>query len=234
MIRPSLVASIATVVCLAHASGAAADTLQVYGLTGFQHQTSIASGQILSPRKSCSRERRFKLVATSSEGKPKVLDRGMSSREGAVSGYFRSRELDGADDAVFIASQAKGCPRLRGSIREWSGPKERTARAAEEQIKSFVAIVAPTGVGADGAFKGIVALSPGADCFRGRRMTLLADGEVLDQGDTTKNGAWALHLTQSEFDTTKRFRVKVAGARTKVDQECTSASALYPGGVSEG
>lgn len=226
MSRARFSAAIATTICLAFASeAAAADRLQVYDLRSSRDSTGLASGQILSAKAKCAQKRRFKLVALR-DGRRKVLDRGRSSREGAVSGYFRARNLIDADDGFFVAGRTKRCRRLSGSLREWSEAGERRTRD-KDPSKTAVSIVGANGVGEDGAFDGILAVTPRADCFRNRKMKLIANGKVLDRGTTTANGAWALHLTQTEFDTTRSFRVRVAKSETKTGQECRAGGASY-------
>jgi hypothetical protein len=225
-----LTAATVATICLAFASdAAAADRLQVYDLRDIPDSTGLASGQILSSKGMCAQKRRFKLVALRA-GKRKVLDHGLSSREGAVSGYFRDRDLRGADDGVFVANRTKRCPRLSGSLRDWSEGAERLERD-HGSSKTAVFIVSVNGVDEDGAFGGILSATPRADCFRGRKMRLIADGKVLDKGITTANGAWALHVTQTEFDTTELFRVRVAKASTKKGQRCKPAGVGYGGGA---
>jgi hypothetical protein len=161
------------------------------------------------------------------DGKRKVVDRGLSSAEGAVAGYFRSRDLVGADDGVFVARRSKGCPRIRGSFRDALEPEPEVAARDRFPSETEVGIVGAEGVDPDGAFSGILSVTPRAECFDGRRVRLVVNGRTLDAGTTTENGGWALHITSAEYARNTTFRVRVAKAETSTRQECTAGGASY-------
>lgn len=228
--RKVAVIGVAVVATLTFASSAQAASTSItsygereFGDTGFH----VAFGQVFSSKSSCSANRRVKLVSEKG-GKRKLLDSGVSSADGAISGgYLESRV--GGGTLKFIASKTRKC---KGATAKVEVVLERAAnrRAAAGTIPAILGV---NGNKQDGAFVGLILIeSPNRallrgqapKCFANRKMSLYKDGELIDRGKSTHNGTWALHVTRREFNSMSEFVVKV---RKSKKPPCGAGSSTF-------
>jgi hypothetical protein len=193
----------------AEARAPAPGTIVLYGLVPVGDgpvSKGIAFGKVFSGRVACERRRKFELVVKSGDGSA-TADAGKSSGEGAIAALVTEKELAGAEDAILVVAKTKRCARVRLSLTATaSSPRHGMARA--RPAESAVEILTVNGRDEDGAFTGIVAAGR-RECVGRRKVELHGDDVRLDRGTTTRDGAWALHLTEDEFNAAARFRVAV-------------------------
>lgn len=213
---------------LASTAQAAEGRIAVYEIRDASTSTGIVWGQLLDARPGCAADRTFKLTWKMRNGdSPEVVDRGRTSRDGAISALFLTREAREAQDANLVAPATGRCPALKVSlVGPASGPVSSRADGAVSRsrfVESQVSLIGVDGIGADGAIGGAIFNSPAGNCFANRKVKLIADGKLLDKGTTTQNGAWALHVSGAEYKKAVRFRVELAKAIRGKDR-CSHAT----------
>jgi hypothetical protein len=219
--RKIAVIGVAVVATLAFAGSAQAASTSIssygqieFGDTGYH----VAFGQVFSPKSSCSANRKVKLV--SREGsKQKLLDSDVSSADGAISGAYTEAQL-GDGTPRLIAPETKKCEAASATVQSLP------ARAAGRRAATLVSFLGVNGKKQNGAFAGLILLEKGASkaCFGNRKISLYGDGELLDQGRTSRHGSWALHVTKGEFNSVTEFTAKV---RKSKKPACGSGSTTY-------
>jgi len=202
-----------------------------FGGTGFH----VAFGQVFSSKASCSASRKVKLVATKQGGKPKLLDSGVTTAEGAISGGYLKSRVAGAK-LEFVVPATRKCAGASVRVMAAPNPERPTTRAT---ANSVIATLAVNGKKKDGAFAGLILLQSGisklkggmppAKCFGGRKISLYGDGDLFDHGKTSHNGTWALHLTRKESKSTAEFTVKLRKSKAPDGTKCGAASTTFPG-----
>lgn len=236
--RKFTVLGVTTVAALAFAGTAQAATSTdissyddvEFGGTGFH----VAFGQVFSSKDSCSANRKVKLVAKKA-GKTKLLDSGVSSSEGAISGGYLKNRV-GNSQVKFVAPKTKKCD--SASVRVVADPPIEMLKP--KATDTAIAPIAVDGKGKDGAFAGLILLSSGTtklrggnpsipNCFSKRKMSLFGDGDLLDHGKTSHNGTWALHVTRKEFQSVTEFTVKVRKSKAPDGSQCGASSTTFSG-----
>ena len=91
------------------ASGAAAKpatptTIDIYDVNTLDGKIAVVYAQIFSPKKACQADRRTKLVFLYNNKKPKVIDIGVSSGDGAFALRYRSTQLSGVAGFALVAA----------------------------------------------------------------------------------------------------------------------------------
>ena len=235
--RKVVVIGVAAVASLAFATSAQAASTSIASYSEFEFGDTgyhVAFGQVFSPKASCAAGRKVNLVSEKG-GKQKLLDSGVSSADGAISGgYLESRAGDGT--LRLIAPKTRKC---KGASAKVELIMERSAsrRAGPGTIPAILGV---NGSKQNGAFAGLVLVESGnnkalmrgqgGNCFANRKMSLYRDGELIDRGKTTHNGTWALHVTRREFDPMSEFVVKV---RKSKKPPCGAGSSTFsPGPLS--
>lgn len=189
---------------------------------GFDDLYSL-SGLLDSSKDSCVSGREYQLVGKKGKAKPRTIDRGTSSEDGAVGGFAKVRSTD--LKLSFRVPATAGC---KGASARVGLPSIMEPLRQRADVGTMPLI---TGIGSkrsQGAFVGFILLDEKAECFSDRKMTLRnADGDVLDRGRTSRNGGFALHLTEGEYFAGDPFTASVAAGRSGGDN-CEAGSATYP------
>ncbi len=127
------ITAVATLALAGNAQAATSTDISSYddvefGDTGFH----VGFGQVFSSKDSCSANRKVKLV-TEKSGKTKLLDVGVTSAEGAISGgYLKSRV--GNAQIGFVAPKTKECD--SASVRRQAGRLDRKADGEGDQHRN--------------------------------------------------------------------------------------------------
>jgi len=189
--------------------------------------TGIIFGQIFSRRSDCRSARPVKLVVASGGGR-EVVDRGLSSDEGGISGLVTFDEFDSADAVYFLAPKVKRhgktiCARTKEPITLAKAPS-----TAAKPVPTAVTIVDIDGEGSNGTVAGLVITGPGGrPCLAGRKVTLLVDGDRVDRGTTTGRGAFGLHITAAEAEGSTSIKVKLKRSKLPNGKVCGGDSDLF-------
>lgn len=231
--RRVLVCLLATCIAplgFAGSAKAAEGRIAVYEIRDASTSTGIVWGQVRDTSSECAADRAFKLTwKMRNEDRPEVVDRGRTSRDGALSALYLTREAREAQNANLIAPAAGSCPTLKVSLEGAAlgvvNSKAKGAASRSRFVESQVSLIGVNGIDADGAIGGAIFNSPAGDCFADRKIKLIADGKLLDKGTTSQNGAWALHLKGREYEKAVRFRVELAKEKRGTDR-CSSASTM--------
>jgi hypothetical protein len=228
------ITTVATLALAGNAQAATSTDISSYddvefGGTGFH----VGFGQVFSSEDSCSANRKVKLVAEKG-GKTKLLDRGVSSSEGAISGgYLKSRV--GNAKIEFVAPKTRKCESASVRVKPDAIMVEKIRPKATD---TSIAPIAINGRKADGAVAGLILLSTGTsklrggnpdipNCFSNRKMSLYGDGDLLDHGKTSRNGTWALHVTKKEFQSVTDLEVKVRKSKAPDGSKCGASSTSF-------
>lgn len=195
--------------------------------------TGIIFGQIFSRRAECRSARRVKLVAASG-GSRDVLDKGLSSSEGGISGRLTFDEYESADAVYLLAPKVKRhgrtiCARVEELFAEGEA---RLPGGAAKAVPTAVTIAMIDGSGSNGAVAGVLGTGPGGrSCLADRKVTLLVDGAKADRGTTTGRGAFALHITEAEFDVSTSIAVRVKRSKLPNGKTCGGGSDSFEPGA---
>ncbi len=226
------IAAIATLAFATTAEAKTSTTVRPYNDVEFSDTGfHVAFGQVFSNKQSCAANRKVKLVAVKG-GKSKVVGSGVSTDEGAISGgYLKSRV--GNAQIRLVAPKTKKCGADSAVVE--ADPNPPVTRRANETLPAVLDV---DGKGNDGAFAGLILLqqplkgqrgsAPPRQCFVGRKISLYGDGEQLDHGVTSNRGTFALHVTNSEFNTVSQFKIKVRKSKAPDGTECGAGETTFP------
>lgn len=195
----------ATIAMADGAQAAAPSSIKFYDLASSGPSQGVAFGQLFSKKGSCVAGRKFKLVVRTNVGRPKTVDKGTTSEEGALSALVTTTDLTGITDINFVAAKTKKCGKA-------SAPLTIGPIAAGRAAATTVDIVGAAGIEKDGAFAGTVG-SGKSSCRSNRKVKLFRNGKVLDTGVTTQRGSWALHVTRKETSAGATFKVTAAATK---------------------
>jgi len=211
-----LVATAATFAVIGSAGAAAPAPAEIliYGMvpvSGEPDSPGLLYGELFSDKASCEAKRRFKLLVESGS-QSKTADAGKTSKDGGIAGLMTAKEIGTADDALFVVAKTDKCAKVKLALDSAgrSVPPARQEPARAKPAKSTLDIVTVSGSASDGAFAGTVS-ADSRKCIAGRKVRLFGGDTKLDSGTTTKDGAWALHVTKGEYEASTRFKVTVKG-----------------------
>lgn len=186
----------------------------------------VASGQLQSSKASCASGRAFKLVRRQ-RGGSKVLDSGRASADGAIGAFSYPVKVNGNAKLTLKTPRTKACAAAQGRVPIPAPGRVRARRATVNTVPGIAGIASK---GNQGALVGLILLDARAKCFADRKTTLESStGKVLDTGVTSKTGAWALHLTASEYASGSPVTFTVKGTHEPFGDRCAAATESWPG-----
>jgi len=192
-----------------------------YGFALASPTQAVVFGQLFSDEKSCVAKRKYEMVAKT-DGTKKVVDSGKTSKEGAISGFVTSQEFPEDTSVSFSVAKTKSCAKVNQVVEE-SDPVR--AAATGRATAGVVNVLDVNGEGKDGAVAGLIT-SNKSKCVKGRKLQLKVNGKVTDKGKTTKDGAFALHITAKEFDPDNTVAVVMSKSNG-----CAAGSGQVPVGI---
>jgi len=201
----------------AHATGS---SIGVYDVRPATPATGLSSGQILGASRTCTKHRRYKLVARARNGRTSVLDHGETSSEGVLAGFFLNRDALAARSVYFKVPATATCPSVMASLPDQG---RQLAANRSRSVGTEVQVIGVNGLDGNGAIMGFLELKKQAECFAGRRMKLSENGRVFDSGRSSANGAWALHLTRHEYESSDQVRIGVSRSKSEDRGICQAA-----------
>ncbi len=210
------IACLGAVPATAQAKAPAKTNIAVYGGAEYSATRGVVFGQVFAGKSSCVAKRKFKLVVTDG-GKSKVVDSGKASTEGGIGGSVKVSEFTETSEFSLVTPKTSSCKQASASFD--SGATKLSARP--KPSKSRVIVAGVDGQDSDGAVAGAVTSGNGK-CVAGRKVKLIVDGIKRDAGTTSKDGAFALHVTRHEAQGATEIKVSVKG-----NSKCAGGSGVF-------